>query len=248
MKTPDYQPRYYRDWSKDRDLVSFNVVVKETDLYIRARKNYKDKAFEIVQRQRAALENYIARHPGFLTALVPFPVTADAPAIARSMEEAAEKVNVGPMAAVAGAFAEFVGKDLLKFSSEIIVENGGDIFLKTAKSRLVGVYAGENSPLTGKIALKIEPADTPLGICTSSGTVGHSLSFGKSDAVVVLAPSAALADATATAIGNIVKAETDIEIALEFARGVSGLVGVAVIINDKMGVWGKVNLIRRDRS
>ena len=248
MKTPDYQPRYYRDWSKDRDLVSFNVVVKETDLYIRARKNYKDKAFEIVQRQRAALENYIARHPGFLTALVPFPVTADAPAIARSMEEAAEKVNVGPMAAVAGAFAEFVGKDLLKFSSEIIVENGGDIFLKTAKSRLVGVYAGENSPLTGKIALKIEPANTPLGICTSSGTVGHSLSFGKSDAVVVLAPSAALADAAATAIGNIVKAETDIEIALEFARGVSGLVGVAVIINDKMGVWGKVNLIRRDQS
>ena len=248
MKTPDYQPRYYRDWSKDRDLVSFNVVVKETDLYIRARKNYKDKAFEIVQRQRAALENYIARHPGFLTALVPFPVSADAPAIARSMEEAAEKVNVGPMAAVAGAFAEFVGKDLLKFSSEIIVENGGDIFLKTAKSRLVGVYAGENSPLTGKIALKIEPADTPLGICTSSGTVGHSLSFGKSDAVVVLAPSAALADAAATAIGNIVKAETDIEIALEFARGVSGLVGVAVIINDKMGVWGKVNLIRRNQS
>ena len=248
MKTPDYQPRYYRDWSKDRDLVSFNVVVKETDLYIRARKNYKDKAFEIVQRQRAALENYIARHPGFLTALVPFPVSADAPAIARSMEEAAEKVNVGPMAAVAGAFAEFVGKDLLKFSSEIIVENGGDIFLKTAESRLVGVYAGENSPLTGKIALKIEPADTPLGICTSSGTVGHSLSFGKSDAVVVLAPSAALADAAATAIGNIVKAETDIEIALEFARGVSGLVGVAVIINDKMGVWGKVNLIRRDQS
>ena len=248
MKTPDYQPRYYRDWSKDRDLVSFNVVVKETDLYIRARKNYKDKAFEIVQRQRAALENYIARHPGFLTALVPFPVTADAPAIARSMEEAAEKVNVGPMAAVAGAFAEFVGKDLLKFSSEIIVENGGDIFLKTAKSRLVGVYAGENSPLTGKIALKNEPADTPLGICTSSGTVGHSLSFGKSDAVVVLAPSAALADAAATAIGNIVKAETDIEIALEFARGVSGLVGVAVIINDKMGVWGKVNLIRWDQS
>ena len=248
MKTPDYQPRYYRDWSKDRDLVSFNVVVKETDLYIRARKNYKDKAFEIVQRQRAALENYIARHPGFLTALVPFPVSADAPAIARSMEEAAEKVNVGPMAAVAGAFAEFVGKDLLKFSSEIIVENGGDIFLKTAKSRLVGVYAGENSPLTGKIALKIEPADTPLGICTSSGTVGHSLSFGKSDAVVVLAPSAALADAAATAIGNIVKAETDVEIALEFARAVSGLVGVAVIINDKMGVWGKVNLIRRNQS
>ena len=248
MKTPDYQPRYYRDWSKDRDLVSFNVVVKETDLYIRARRLLKDKAFEIVQRQRALLENFITRHPGFLTALTPFPVGDEAPAIARTMEVAAEKVNVGPMAAVAGAFAEFVGRDLLKFSAEIIVENGGDIFMKTAKSRLVGVYAGEDSPLTGKIALKIEPADTPLGVCTSSGTVGHSLSFGKSDAVVVLSASTALADAAATAIGNIVKEETDIEKALGFARSVTGLVGVAVIINDKMGVWGKVNLMRRDQS
>ena len=248
MKKPDYQPRYYRDWSKDRDLVSFNVVVKETDLYIRARKQLKDKALEIVQRQRALLENYIARHPGFLTALEPFPLGDDAPAIAKTMEEAAEKVNVGPMAAVAGAFAEYVGTDLLKFSAEIIVENGGDIFMKTTKSRLVGVYAGEDSPLTGKIALKIAPADTPLGVCTSSGTVGHSLSFGKSDAVVVLSPSTALADAAATAIGNIVKEETDIQKALEFARSVTGLAGVAVIINDKMGVWGKVNLIRRDQS
>ena len=246
MKTPDYQPRYYRDWSKDRDLVSFDVVVKETDLYIRARRYLKNKALEIVQRQRSLLENYISRHPGFLTSLEPFPLGNDAPAIAKAMEAAAEKVKVGPMAAVAGAFAEFVGRDLLKFSAEVIVENGGDIFLKSTKSRLVGVYAGENSPLTGKIALKIEPADTPIGVCTSSGTVGHSLSFGKSDAVIVLSPSTALADAAATAIGNIVKEETDVPKALDYARSVTGLVGVAVIINDKMGVWGKINLIRRD--
>ena len=246
MKTPDYQPRYYRDWSKDRDLISFNVVVKETDLYIRARRYLKDKALEIVQRQRSLLENYISRHPGFLTALEPFPVGGDAPAIARTTEEAAERVKVGPMAAVAGAFAEFVGRDLLKYSAEVIVENGGDIFLKSTKSRLVGIFAGD-SPLTGKVALKIEPADTPLGVCTSSGTVGHSLSFGKSDAVVVLSPSTALADAAATAIGNIVQEETDIQKALDFARSVTGLVGVVVIINDKMGVWDKVNLIRRDQ-
>jgi ApbE superfamily uncharacterized protein (UPF0280 family) len=163
------------------------------------------------------------------------------------MAKAAEKANVGPMAAVAGAFAEFVGLDLLKYSPEVIVENGGDIFLKSTKSRLVGVYAGEDSPLTGRVALKIEPLDTPLGVCTSSGTVGHSLSFGKADAVVVLSHSTALADAAATAIGNIVKAETDVQKALDFARSVKGLVGAAVIINDKMGVWGKINLIRRDR-
>ena len=84
-------------------------------------------------------------------------------------------------------------------------------------------------------------------MCTSSGTVGHSLSFGKSDAVVVLSSSTALADAAATAIGNIVQEETDIQKALDFAKNVTGLKGAAVIINDKMGVWGKINLIRRDR-
>ncbi len=136
---------------------------------------------------------------------------------------------------------------MLKYSAEVIVENGGDIFLKSTKSRLVGVYAGEDSPLTGRIAIKIEPSDTPLGVCTSSGTVGHSLSFGKSDAVVILSPSAALADAAATAVGNIVKTEADVQSALDFARGVDGLLGAAVIINDKMGIWGKINLIRRDR-
>jgi hypothetical protein len=245
MKSPDYEPRYYREWSKDRDLVSFNVMLKETDLYIRARRDFKKKAWEVVQRQRASLENYITRHPGFLAALEPFPVGNDAPAIVKSMAEAGEKVGVGPMAAVAGAIAEFVGQELLKFSPEVIVENGGDIFLKITKERLVGVHAGR-SPYTGKIALKIAATDTPLGVCTSSGTVGHSLSFGKADAAIVLAPSAALADAAATAIGNIVKQESDISQAIDFARGIDGLVGVAVIINDKMGVWGRVNLVRRE--
>lgn len=244
MKTPDFQPRYYRDWSKDRDLVSFNVTIKETDLYIRARRDFRKKALEIVQRQRALLENYITRHPGFMTALEPFPIGDDAPAIARTMEDAAAKVGVGPMAAVAGAFAEYVGKELLRFTPEVIVENGGDIFLKTLKPRLIGVYAGE-SPYTGKIALNIEPADTPLGICTSSGTVGHSLSFGKADAAILLSPSASLADAAATAVCNLVKTEDDIQKALDFAKGVEGLTGAAVIINDKMGVWGKINLLRR---
>jgi len=90
-KTPDYQPRYYRDWSKDRDLVSFNVMVKETDLYIRARRHLKGQAFEIVQRQRSLLENYIARHPGFAAALEPFHVGDDAPAIARAMQRLRKK-------------------------------------------------------------------------------------------------------------------------------------------------------------
>jgi hypothetical protein len=243
MKEPGYKPRFYRFWSKDTDLVSFNVVVKETDLYIRARRNLRKKALDVVLKQRALLEGYIARHPGFVTTLVPFPVGADAPLIVREMAGASLKVGVGPMAAVAGAIAEAVGRELIKFSSEVIVENGGDIFLRHKKPRHIGIYAGD-SPLSGKLALEIEPEDTPLGVCTSSGTVGHSLSFGKADAAIVISPSTALADAAATAVGNLVKTAEDMPRAIEFVREVEGLTGIAIIVGDKMAVWGKIKLVQ----
>jgi len=194
-------------------------------------------------KQRALLEGYIARYPEFATALKPFPVGDDAPHIVKEMAEAAERVGVGPMAAVAGAVAEYVGKELLNFSSEVIVENGGDIFLKNLERRVVGIYTGK-TPFTGKIALQIEPEDTPLGVCTSSGTVGHSLSFGRADAAIVLSPSTPLADAAATAIGNLVTEEDDIYRGIEFAKGIEGLKGVAIIKDDKMALWGEINLIR----
>jgi hypothetical protein len=247
MKEPGYKPRFYRYWSKDTDLVSFSVIVKETDLFIRARRNLRKKALDVVLKQRGLLEGYIARHPGFLTALEPFPVASDAPLIVREMANASAKVGVGPMAAVAGALAEFVGRELLQYSSEVIVENGGDIFLKHEKPRLIGVFAGD-SPYSGKLALKIEPEETPLGVCTSSGTVGHSLSFGKADAAIILSPSAALADAAATAVGNLVQTADDMQKAIESVSEVEGLTGIAVIVGDKMAVWGKINLVRRETA
>ena len=146
------------------------------------------------------------------------------------------------MAAVAGAIAEAVGGDLLAFSPEVIVENGGDVFLKISKKRLVGIYAGESS-FTKKIALEIMPRETPLGVCTSSGTVGHSLSLGRANAVIVLSPSTALADAAATALGNMVETADDIPQAIEKARSIEGLRGVVIIVGDKMGVWGKVRIV-----
>lgn len=157
------------------------------------------------------------------------------------MLEAGRKANVGPMAAVAGAIAEYVGKELLEFSPEIIVENGGDIFLKVLRKRIVGIYAGD-SPLTGKVGLEINPQETPLGVCTSSGTVGHSLSFGKADAVVVIATSATLADAAATAICNRVSQPEDIHSAIEFGKQISSLKGIVIIIGGDVGAWGDVKL------
>ncbi len=235
-----YQPRIYRHWVKDKGLVGFNVVVKETDLYIRASSDLKRKAHRLVVKYREQLENYIERHPKFLSSLEPLSVSG-APRLVTEMAEAAEKTGVGPMAAVAGTIAEFVGKGLLESSPEVIVENGGDIFLKSASDRTIGIYAGE-SPLTGRVALEVKGKDTPLGICTSSGTVGHSLSLGQADAVIVLSKSTALADAAATAIGNMIKSADDIPRGIERAIGIKGLNGVIIIKDDKIGLWGKVKI------
>jgi hypothetical protein len=236
-----YEPRTYRHWVKGKDLVSFNVVVKETDLYIRASSNLEPEARKLVIKYRDMLERYIKRNPSFLTSLEPIAVADNAPRIVTAMAEAARKAGVGPMAAVAGAIAEFVGNELLAFSPEVIIENGGDIYLKSSGKRLIGIYAGK-SPLTGKIALEINGEDTPLGICTSSGTVGHSLSFGKADAAIVISPSATLADAAATAIGNIINQPTDIPLGIELAQRIEGVDGVIIIKDDKMGLWGEVKV------
>lgn len=236
-----FQPRAYRRWVQGKDLVPFTVSVKETDLYIRATTNLSRKAMRLVAKHRRPLEKYIERYPAFLTSLEPIPVAEDAPAIVKDMAEAAWRVGVGPMAAVAGAIAEFVGNELLAFSPEVIIENGGDIYLRSLSRRVVGIYAGE-SALTGKIGIEINGEETPLGISTSSGTVGHSLSFGRADAVTVLSPSATLADAAATAIGNLIQQPADIPKGIEFGQGIDGLKGVLIIVGDKVGVWGDVKI------
>jgi ApbE superfamily uncharacterized protein (UPF0280 family) len=241
MKNDSYQPRIYRHWIESKDLVAFKATEKETDLYIRATSNLQRKAQRMVLKYRKQLEDYIQRNPVFQTSLEPVKVPASAPAIVKDMAAVGQKAGVGPMAGVAGAIAEYVGRELLEYTPEIIVENGGDIFLKIIKKKVVGIYAGE-SPLTGKIGLEVNPQETPLGICTSSGTVGHSLSYGRANAVVAVASSATLADAAATAIGNKVKQTSDIDNAIGFARGIDGLRGVVIIVGDKVGAWGEVKL------
>lgn len=237
-----YKERAYRRWVKSDDLVTFEVVERETDLFISAAKDLGREAREAILRYRRDIEDYIRKNPIFYSSLEPISVKIDAPAIVKAMAEAGRKAGVGPMAAVAGAMAEFVGRDLLKSSEEIIVENGGDIFVRSAKTRTFGIYAGERSPFTGKLAVEVGPSGDGLGVCTSSGTVSHSLSFGNADAALVIAQSASLADAMATATGNMVKAPADIEKAIAFAKSVEGVKGVLILIGDKMGSWGEVKL------
>ena len=236
-----YEERAYRDLVKTEDLVRFKIIVKETDLLVRAERDLSSEARESVLRYRHQLETYIAMNPEFQTSLIPLEDAPHVPEIIQEMIRTSKLAYVGPMAAVAGAMAEMVSKDLLKLSKEVIVENGGDIYLATSKERTVGIYAG-NSPLSLKIGILIKPEETPLGICTSSGTVGHSLSFGKADAVCILSKSAALADAAATAVGNVIQNRKDVEKGLERGKEIEGVLGMLIIVREKMGVWGDVTL------
>lgn len=237
-----YKERGYRKWVGSEDLVTFEVKEAQTDLLISASKRLEKQARESILNYRKDLEKYIKGNGSFYASLEPVEVGDDAPKIVKAMACAAKKAGVGPMAAIAGAMAEFVGKDLLAFSDEVIVENGGDIFIKTGIKRLAGIYAGESSPFTGKIAIQIEPSENGLGVCTSSGTVSHSLNFGKADAVCIISDDAALADAAATKAGNAVKSKDDIEKGIAIARSIEGIKGALIIVNDKMASWGDIKL------
>jgi len=236
-----YQERFYRNLFKGANLQFFDVCVYETDLRVGASKNLYKEALDSVNRYRGQIENYIKLNPEFMKSLEPVIIEKRAPVIVKRMGNAARKAGVGPMAAVAGAISEMVGAELLNYSEEVIIENGGDLYLKTNSIRRIGVYAGD-SPLNGKIVLKIYPEKTPLGVCTSSGTVGHALSFGKADAAVIVSKDAFLADAVATATGNRVKSVSDIEKAIEFASQIDGIEGVLIIIKDKIGAWGDIEI------
>lgn len=233
-----YRHRTYRQAVDPAGLCSFEIKIKETDLHILASKDLSAEASNLVLQYRGQLEQYIADNPAFLTALTPLPFNPLAPPIVKAMLKAAQIADVGPMAAVAGAIAEFVGLDLLAAgAAEVVVENGGDIFMRRQQDSIVGVFAG-TSPLSNKIGITIKKDHMPVGICTSSGTVGHSLSLGQADSATIVAPSATLADAFATRIGNAIKHEADINGTLALASTFEGIIGVVVICKGRLGVWG----------
>jgi ApbE superfamily uncharacterized protein (UPF0280 family) len=240
-----YQERFYRNRVYNKLLKEFNVTVRETDLFILSDADFSDVALTSVYKHRAYIESYIKYYPDFLTSLTPLKDDFFAPDIVRDMLKAANLANVGPMAAVAGAIADYVGRDILLESNleskNVIVENGGDIFIKTEEQVTVGVFAGD-SPLSYKVRIKIRPEQMPVGICTSSGTVGHSFSYGRADAVCILAKTAAIADAAATAIGNVVKQKKDIREALNRGRKIKEVSGILIIVGDQLGACGDIEL------
>jgi len=242
-----YSIRKYREQVDRSRLVHFRVVYRETDLQISVdRGSWVDSLPQMVETEVLAswndLEWYMGVDPDFRTSLVPHPVHFGAPELALEMARAANIAGVGPMAAVAGAIAEKAGQALLAHVREVAVENGGDIFLACRKPWVIGVFAGE-SPFTNRLGIEIEPGQTPLGVCTSSGTVGPSLSFGRADAACVVARSVALADAAATAVGNVVQGPDDVDKGLAAAKAIPGVTGVVVIKDERLAVWGDLKLV-----
>lgn len=243
-KRRGYQERSYRAWARGRGLCGFEVCVAESDLQVFADRPLEDEVEGAVRRVRRDIELYAAEHEGFIESLRSLLAAPDAPGVVRRMCEATAFYGVGPMAAVAGVIAEAVGRELLarRLTRQLIIENGGDIFFKTDEPPVFGLYAGERSPFTGRV--KFVPRGwTEGGVCTSSGTVGHSLSFGRADAVVVLAADTALADAAATGIGNTVRAPGDVERAIGVERERGLLDGLLIAAGETLGAWGALEIV-----
>jgi hypothetical protein len=237
-----YEERIYRSLINKDNLISYNVKIFESDLFISSDKNLSEQTKKSLIIHRNSLERYIKTNPQFRTSLVPLPEDNLAPPIVRDMIQKSKICGVGPMASVAGAVAEFVGNDLFDSTENLIIENGGDIFLKVKHQVTVGIYAGE-SALSYKLNIIVKPEETPLGICTSSATVGPSLSFGIADAVCVTSNSATLADAAASAIGNRVKNKKDIKPSLDYGIEIPGVLGIIIIVGNDMGAIGNVEFV-----
>ncbi len=222
-------------------MVSWHTRYKETELLISAQSDQSAKAYDVVKKLRQTLDAFIAKNADFATSLTPIDPGFDAPTVIQDMCLAGVKAGVGPMASVAGAFAKEVGSRLLKHSKQVIVENGGDVWLKADGLTTIAIYAG-NSSLSMKMGITVD-AYEPIAVCTSSGTVGPSKSFGVADAAVVVSYDACLADACATRLGNEIKSFGDIRGALDAIYKIHGVVGALAIVGETCGAVGDLELV-----
>lgn len=222
-------------------LFKEHFTLKETQCTIISDKQQAIQAAkESIKRNRQELELYVRANPKFLHTLTPI-AAPENPPVVRLMAIAAEKANVGPMAAVAGAIADLAVEDMTRIGCEVaVVEDGGEIFAVSNRPVDVAVAAGEE-PLSKRFGFRL--TEFPIGIATSSGRFSHALSFGDAEAAVVFCKKAALADAAATAIGNVVKgedAQLGIQAGLSRGMSIEDVDGVIIIYKGQVGTAGKI--------
>ncbi len=227
------------------NLVRHRVRLKETFATVIAASRHMELAEKTIHSTRNAIEAYISRQPGFHTALQPMAVESGAPEVIRLMAAAADRAGVGPMAAVAGAIAQNTVEVLVRAGATYaVMDNGGDIVLFIDRPVTVGVFTGPAK--IRDIALRFLPRPHIFSICTSSGSVGHSISLGRADAAVVVAADGYLADAMATALGNRIKngSKNEIEQAIRTSL-IDGVEGLLVVAGERLGMGGELPEIVR---
>jgi ApbE superfamily uncharacterized protein (UPF0280 family) len=194
---------------------------------------------ESINRNYQLLEQYIKKHQKFFYTFDPIPVPEE-PLVAKLMALAAQKADVGPMAAVAGVIADLAVQDMLKTGCKVaVVEDGGEISAVSDRPIDVALAAG-NEPLSKHFGFRL--SKFPIGVATSSGRFSHAFSFGDAEAATVFCSEAGLADAAATAVGNVVKGSVEEGIAAGVKRGLSipGVLGVLVLYQGQLGTGGKI--------
>lgn len=241
-----YEERKYRARSVSGRFNYFQVVHEETDLWIGVPKGaetdeLKNRIGKRIESLRELLENFIENHPEFLNSFEPLIYTEELPPEVSMLLNASARSGTGPMAGIAGLFALESGRTILKAGTgEVLIENGGDIFALTKDGITVSIHAGK-SPISDTIALRIPAGE--WGICTSSGTVGHSKSFGRADAVAVVAKDPVLADTMATAIANRIRSQEDIQPVLDDKGLLTDIEGFVAIIGETMGIRGNLEIV-----
>ena len=224
-----------------RNLFKENFTLKETQCTIISDKQKAiQAAIESIKRNRQELEIYISANPKFLHTLTPIP-PPDKPLVAKMMAEAAAKADVGPMAAVAGAIADLAVNDMTQTDCKVsVVEDGGEIAAQSNVPVDVAVAAGEE-PLSKHFGFRL--TEFPIGVATSSGRFSHALSFGDAEVATVFCKNASLADAAATAVGNVIKGEdlqTAIKVGITRGLAIEGVEGVMIIYKGQVGTGGKI--------
>ncbi|GAU07439.1 UPF0280 family protein [Desulfoplanes formicivorans] len=235
--------RAYRASYAHQQEHMFQVVVEQTDLCIICNQDLREPIFDHVHALRGHIMAYAQMHPTFLTSLVPLHVTSHQSTLVTAMLKAAQAMHVGPMAAVAGAIAQDVADTFGPECGDILVENGGDIYIRSAVPRTIGLLPDPTQAMT--LGLSLQPEDFPCAICASSASIGHSLSLGQGDLVVTRARSGALADAAATRLCNELRTRKDLRKILEMADAfrAQGLLGVLAQCKGQIGIRGEMELI-----
>ncbi|MFP4456478.1 MAG: UPF0280 family protein [Clostridia bacterium] len=227
------------------NLNKYHISLDESDLIIFTKKIDVQKVRKYLQKCRQEIIDAIKLNNDFLTSFEPIRMDNKFSKIAKDMISATNHYEVGPMAAVAGAVALYLGRYIKKANQEVIIENGGDLYIYTTSKRFINLYTEDNI-YKDRLNIEINPTGTELSICTSSRKLGHSQSLGNSDAVVIKADNAIYADAGATAYANKVKTKIDIERVLLEAKEDKYIKGIIIIIDGYLGAWGDIKLRERD--